>query len=65
MAEWWRPQQIGTTPVRDAKVRDMTHFDRCSIHESGHAVAALFYSLPLFEVVIRTDGSGVTKYARR
>jgi hypothetical protein len=34
---------------------------RTAQHESGHAVAALFYSLPLLEVVVDADGSGCTR----
>jgi hypothetical protein len=37
---------------------------RTAQHESGHAVAALFYSLPLLEVVVDADGSGCTRYKR-
>ena len=37
---------------------------RTAQHESGHAVAALFYSLPLLEVVVDADGSGCARYTR-
>lgn len=36
---------------------------RAAIHEAGHAVAALYFGLPLTAVQIRTDGSGLTSYA--
>jgi hypothetical protein len=35
---------------------------RASVHESGHAVAALFFDLPLRDVLIRENGSGSTRY---
>ncbi len=38
---------------------------RAATHESGHAVAALHYELPLYQVVIFGDGTGVTNYSRR
>jgi hypothetical protein len=43
----------------------MTHLRRAAIHEAGHAVAALFHTLPLLEVTVRADGSGITRYGRR
>jgi len=38
---------------------------RASVHESGHAVAALSFWLPLREVAIEANGTGETRYARR
>jgi hypothetical protein len=38
---------------------------RCAVHESGHATAALHYSLPILKVTIHSDGGGKTEYARR
>jgi hypothetical protein len=38
---------------------------RAAVHESGHATAALSFSLPLRTVFIRSDGSGGCGYARR
>jgi hypothetical protein len=35
---------------------------RASVHESGHAVTAMFYDLPLKEALIREDGTGFTRY---
>jgi hypothetical protein len=35
---------------------------RASIHESGHAVTALFFDLPLRDALIRPDGTGSTRY---
>jgi hypothetical protein len=35
---------------------------RVSVHESGHAIAALHFRLPLLEVTIYADGSGKTSY---
>jgi hypothetical protein len=37
---------------------------RVAQHEAGHATAALHYRLPLREVVINSDGTGYTAYAR-
>jgi len=38
---------------------------RTAVHESGHAIAALYYELPLFAVWICDDGTGRTSYCRR
>jgi hypothetical protein len=38
---------------------------RASVHESGHAVAAFNFWLPVREVLIRADGSGGVTYSRR
>jgi hypothetical protein len=38
---------------------------RAAFHEAGHVVAALHYGLPLREVYIRHDGSGLTTYCRQ
>lgn len=35
---------------------------RAAVHESGHAIAAICYSLPVREVIIDADGCGVTRY---
>ena len=43
----------------------MTHLLRAAQHESGHAVGALHFSLPLLKVVVRADGGGKTEYARK
>ena len=43
----------------------MTNRLRCAIHESGHACAAVRLWLPLREVVINDNGSGITRYSRR
>jgi hypothetical protein len=56
------------TPDRAAdliRCRDDHLLRRTAFHESGHCIAALHSSLPLLRVLIRTDGSGVTQYARR
>jgi hypothetical protein len=37
---------------------------RASTHEAGHCIAALRFALPLSEVIINADGSGLTRYAR-
>jgi hypothetical protein len=37
---------------------------RAAVHEAAHAVAALYFDLPLSTVEIRTDGTGLTRYAR-
>ncbi len=37
---------------------------RAAVHEAAHAVAALYFNLPLSTVEIRTDGTGLTRYAR-
>ena len=37
---------------------------RAAIHEAAHAVAALYFDLPLSTVEIRTDGTGLTRYER-
>jgi hypothetical protein len=38
---------------------------RAAWHESGHAVAALYFKLPLREVLIRPNGTGATRYTRQ
>jgi hypothetical protein len=38
---------------------------RAAWHEGGHAIAALYYDLPLREVLIRENGTGLTSYCRR
>jgi hypothetical protein len=38
---------------------------RSAFHEAGHAVTALHLNLPLRDVCIRNDGSGLTTYCRQ
>ena len=40
------------------------HVARAATHESGHAVAALRFWLPLREIVVNSDGIGCTRYTR-
>ena len=35
---------------------------RAAVHETGHAVAALFFDLPLRDALIRENGSGSCRY---
>ncbi len=49
----------------DLPLADAERLARVAIHESGHAVAALYFELPLSEVLIREDGTGHARYGRR
>ncbi len=49
----------------DLPLADAERLARVAIHESGHAVAALYFELPLLEVLIRDDGTGHVRYGRR
>jgi hypothetical protein len=37
---------------------------RAAWHEAGHVIAAMYFKLPLREVLIRENGTGLTSYAR-
>jgi len=49
----------------DLPLADAERLARVAIHESGHALAALYFELPLSDVLIRQDGTGHARYGRR
>jgi hypothetical protein len=75
---WWQlAQRIETSnhaspkiptcrKYKSARIRSMSErLRRTAIHESAHATLASIHHLPLLDVTINPDGTGLTRYTRK